>query len=133
MVRAPELKLGRSKDQYSAGLSEITAPGAAERGRRLGGLPFAKQRMQRRPPFGAVDRLAREQRCASLGEPARLGERDQCRQRIGVEALAAEIEQQAAGLARKSREAARILREEPRHGTGRETRCGRSQRISQDS
>ena len=33
-VRAPALKLGSRSDQYSAGLSEMTAPGAADRGKR---------------------------------------------------------------------------------------------------
>jgi hypothetical protein len=72
---------------------------------------------------------------ALTGSPARSASRRAASPRAAasVEALAAEVEQEAAGLAGESREAARVRREEFRDRPGGQPCRLRRKRISQGS
>ena len=99
-----------------------------DRGRKRSARGCAQERVQGRAALGVVDRLAGEQRPDARVETALLRELDECTERGRVETLPAEVEQQAAGLAREILETARVRGEELADG-----RSGEAHRVARES
>ena len=89
--------------------------------------------MQRGAAFGLVDGLPGEERFPARAEPLGVGQRDQSIERVRVEPLAAEIQQQPAGLARESPEPVRIRGEMRSDRRAGEARRRVRERLSQGS
>jgi hypothetical protein len=104
-----------------------------ERGRELGAGRPAQQGVQGRAVLGVVDVFAAEERFDSRPELARLGERQEGIERRPVEPLAAEIQEQARGLARKMSESSRICGKQVAHGHGGEAPRVAREFLSQGS
>ncbi len=74
---------------------------------------IAQRRVQHRPILGGVDFLATEHGVDATAQTTRVGERDQQTQRLGVDALPGEIEQQVElGGPRERHRALRVVREQ---------------------
>ena len=71
-----------------------------------------QQRVQRGAALAVVDDRAVEHRVDALAKRSGIGQPDERVQRLGIEALAAEVEQQSVEFARKGGEAIRVLREQ---------------------
>ncbi len=91
-----------------------------------------QQRVQRSAPLALIDDCAIEHRVNARTQPCVVGRRRERRHRIGVDSLAAEIEQQAFQFAREPLEPRRIGREQmPHRHAGKSLGVGR-QLVSQD-
>ena len=89
--------------------------------------------MQGGTVLGRIDRLPGEERVDPAAQAARIRKRGQRVERGRVEALPAEIEQQAAGFAREMAEAAGVLGEESGDRQAGEAPRVACEGISQDS
>jgi hypothetical protein len=105
---------------------------ARERGGRAAGRD-AQQRVQRCAALAGVHRRPRKQRFDAGAEALRLRQRRERVQRRRIQALPAEVEQQARGLAREAAEAVRIGSEQLAYGDAGEAVSVSRERVSQGS